>query len=325
MRIAVDAMGGDNAPDEVVHGAIEASRDGVDVVLVGEKTRIGPILESESAAIDVVHAAEVIEMADDPSRAIRDKKDASITVAARLVATGEAAGLVSGGSTGAAMAAAALIIGRLPGVARPAIASFFPTGKIVLDSGANLECRPEHLLQFAVMGSALSQVYQGKASPRVGLVTIGEEKGKGRQLERDAYELLDGHPGINFVGNVEGRDVVGDRADVLITDGFTGNVLLKTAEGTATMIMGYAKELLATFGPKQVAEIAPAFATLRHQLNPDRIGGGHLVGTRAVVVIAHGSASRTALANAIKMAAEGASRGLVDTVAAGMAAVHGAD
>lgn len=324
MRIAVDAMGGDRAPVEIVHGAIAATRAGADVVLVGDTGRIQPILDEESADIDVVHATEVIEMADDPAQAIREKKDASVSVAARLVAAGDAAGMVSAGSTGAAMAAAAFIIGRLGSVSRPAIASQFPTGKFVLDSGANLECRPEHLVQFAVMGKVLAQTFLHIDDPKVGLISIGEERGKGRALEKDAYALLEAQPEIRFVGNVEGRDVIGDRADVLVSDGFTGNVLLKTAEGTGAMVMAFLGDAMADLDPAHMDELAPVVAGVRHMMNPERLGGAHLLGTRGVVVIAHGSSSRLAVGNAIGMAAEGASSGLVDEIARGLAGVAAA-
>lgn len=321
MRIALDAMGGDNAPVEIVHGGVAAARTGIEVILVGDRERVTPILGEAGVDLEVVHAGQVIEMADDPARAIRDKKDASVSVAARLVAEGRADGMVSAGSTGAAMAAAALMIGRLPGVARPAIASFFPNGKFVLDSGANLECRPEHLVQFAVMGRALSETYVGNEQPRIGLVSIGEERGKGRALEREAFVLLEQQPNLHFVGNVEGRDIAGDRADVLVTDGFTGNVLLKTAEGAVGMVMGLAATSIEALGPDRAHDLAPAVDDLRRHLSPERHGGGHLVGTKGVVVIAHGSSSRLAIANAVEMAAEGASRGLVAKIASGLAAV----
>jgi len=185
--IAVDAMGGDSAPREIVEGAILAAEQGVRVVLVGDEDQIAPLLGARGVGVTVQHASEVITMDDVPRGAIRDKKDASVAVAARLVSTGEADAMVSAGSTGAALAAAAFLIGRLPDVARPGIASIFPTGHVVMDVGANIECKPEHLLQFAVMGSALASVYKGIESPRVGLLNIGEEESKGRDLEKGAF------------------------------------------------------------------------------------------------------------------------------------------
>ncbi len=318
-KIAVDAMGGDHAPLEVVRGAVDASRAGVDIVLVGDKDLIQPILARFDADLPVVHAGEVIEMHQDPSRALRDKRDASVLVAARLVDDGEADGLVSAGSTGATMAAAAFIIGRLAGVFRPAIASIFPTSEVVIDIGANLDVRPEHLLQFAIMGNAVAQVYNDLEQPRVGLLNIGEEPGKGRPLERVAYELLDETEALQFVGNVEGTDLGRDVADVFVTDGYTGNILLKTSEGSARAIF---RMLFAAMEPdeyqKPLAKLVPVFMELRQRIDPETTGGAHLVGTESVVVIGHGSSSHRAVDNAIRMAAEGVDRGLVDRIASGL-------
>ena len=322
--IAVDAMGGDTAPREVVEGAILATQDGARLVLVGDETQIAEILADRGDGIAVRHASDVITMDDDPSRAIRDKKDASVVVAARMVAAGEAQGMVSAGSTGAALASAALIIGRLPGVSRPGIASIFPTGHVIIDVGANIECKPEHLLQFAVMGRAISTVYQGVEDPRIGLLNIGEEASKGRELERDAFELLEASAALNFIGNVEGRDLATDVVDVIVTDGFTGNILLKTGEGTGKVIQQMILEILAD--PKYVdavQDLMPAFLEIRSRLSAETVGGAHLVGTKGVVVIAHGSSSRIAIRNAILIASEGAENDLVGRVTAGIAAaVH---
>ena len=322
--IAVDAMGGDTAPREVVEGAILAAQDGARLVLVGDETQIAEILADRGDGIAVRQASDVITMDDDPSRAIRDKKDASVVVAARMVAAGEAQGMVSAGSTGAALASAALIIGRLPGVSRPGIASIFPTGHVIIDVGANIECKPEHLLQFAVMGRAISTVYQGVEDPRIGLLNIGEEASKGRELERDAFELLEASAALNFIGNVEGRDLATDVVDVIVTDGFTGNILLKTGEGTGKVIQQMILEILAD--PKYVdavQDLMPAFLEIRSRLSAETVGGAHLVGTKGVVVIAHGSSSRIAIRNAILVASEGAENDLVGRVTAGIAAaVH---
>ena len=296
IHIAVDAMGGDSAPREIVEGAILAAEQGVRVVLVGDEDQIAPLLGARGVGVTVQHASEVITMDDVPRGAIRDKKDASVAVAARLVSTGEADAMVSAGSTGAALAAAAFLIGRLPDVARPGIASIFPTGHVVMDVGANIECKPEHLLQFAVMGSALASVYKGIESPRVGLLNIGEEESKGRDLEKGAFGLLTRSSVVNFVGNVEGRDLATDLADVIVTDGFTGNVLLKTGEGTGRVIQQMILETLAK--PEYVeavADLMPAFMEIRERLSSESIGGAHLVGTEGVVVIAHGSSSRIAI------------------------------
>ena len=317
--IAVDAMGGDRAPEEIVRGAIDASLKGTGVVLVGDARRIASLVDEAGASVEVVHAEEVIEMADDPARAIREKKDSSISVAARLVAEGSAGGLVSAGSTGAALAAAAFIIGRLPGVSRPAIATLLPSNKMVVDAGANLSCRPEHLAQFAIMGSALAQIHYHVDLPRVGLINIGEEPGKGRELDKRAFELLAALEEINFVGNVDGRDLARDTAEVFVTDGFTGNVVLKTAEGASQMVLSLLQLALATEElEKAVRTLRPALEGLHTSFDPDSVGGAHLLGTRGVVVIAHGSSSRRAVANAIDLAAEGVEDDLVAKIEAGV-------
>lgn len=315
-RIAVDAMGGDHAPEQIVLGAIDAAEAGHDPLLVGDVDAIKPVLNGID--LPIVPSSQVIEMHDDPAKAIREKKDASVSVAARLVAEGRADGMVSAGSTGAALTAAAFIIGRIDGVSRPAIASVFPHGEVVLDSGANLSCRVEHLVQFAVMGAALAEIRNHRAPARVGLVNIGEEAGKGRDLEKETYAALASLPGIDFVGNIEGRDIASGAVDVLVTDGFTGNVLLKTAEGAARM----SYELIASaLLNGEVAHMADVLETARIQLDPEATGGAHLLGTKGVVVIAHGSSSRRAVANAIQMASFGAREGLADRIATGVAAL----
>jgi len=319
-RIAVDAMGGDHAPAEVVWGAVAAARAGHTVSLVGDEERIRSVLDEAEADLEIVPASQVIEMADDAAKAIRDKRDASVAVAARLVADGEADGFVSAGSTGAAMAAAALIMGRLPGVTRPAIASLFPNHTVILDSGANVNCRPEDLGQFAVMGSALAQIHFGIESPRVGLVNIGEERGKGRDLEKETYRLLEQMPGINFIGNIEGRDLATDRAEVFVTDGYTGNVIIKTAEGASRLTLSLTLEAISDPGLQEaVAALGPSIAGLRHRLDPENTGGGHLLGVDGVAVIAHGSSSRVAIVSAITLAAEGIEGDLPNRISDGLA------
>jgi glycerol-3-phosphate acyltransferase PlsX len=323
-RVVVDAMGGDHAPGEIVRGAIDAVAEGVDVVLVGDRSQITPVLDRFDADLPIVHAGEVIEMHEDPARAVREKKDASIMVAARLVKEGEAEAVISAGSTGAALAAAAFVIGRLKGVSRPAIASVFPTREVVLDVGANLDVRPLNLAQFGVMGSAVAKVFLDVEEPRVGLLNIGEEAGKGRDLEKEAHMLLAQSEGINFVGNVEGRDLGRGSADVFVTDGFTGNVLLKTGEGTSRAMFRFLLEAMqAEKYQAALAELMPAFMELRQMIDPESIGGAYLVGTRGVVVIAHGASSHRAIANAVVMAAEGAEHGLVDLIADGIGRARG--
>lgn len=310
--IALDAMGGDLAPAETVAGAISAARRGVDVLLVGDERALADELSKHGETLPIVNAPNVIGMGDDPRRALREKPDASITVAARLVAEGEAGGFVSAGSTGAAMAAAAILIGRLPGVSRPAIASIWPTPgtpTMVLDAGANPEVKPEHLGQFGIMGSVATKTLLGVDSPRVGLLCNGEEKGKGRDLERAAYDLLEAAP-IRFVGNLEGRDIASDKADVIVTDGFTGNIFLKTTEGAAQLVSQYFLEALAKLPPEIQEQVYPALASVKERLDYETYGGAQLLGVKAVTVISHGSSTRVAIANALSMAQEGAEKDL---------------
>lgn len=316
-RIALDAMGGDHAPSETVAGAVDAASRGVEVILVGDEQAITPELERLDAPLPVVDAPDVIGMADDPARALRERPRASITVCARLVAEGEADGFVSAGSTGAAMAAAAIIMGRIPGVARPAIATILPTPgspTLVLDSGANPEVRAEQLAQFAIMGSVAASSLLGANPARVGLLSIGEEKGKGRDLERAAYELIQGGP-VHFVGNVEGRDVATDKVDVIVTDGFSGNVFLKAIEGTAALINSYVIEALSGLDESIHAKVMPVLATVRDKMDWETYGGAQLLGVRGAALIAHGSSSRRAIANALRMAHDSADKDLPGLVA----------
>jgi glycerol-3-phosphate acyltransferase PlsX len=320
-RIALDAMGGDNAPTETVAGAVEAARRGVDVVLVGHYDILQAELANHERRLPIVDAPDVIEMGEDPARALRDKPGASITVAAKLVAEGAADGMVSAGSTGAAMAAAAIIIGRIKGVTRPSIASIFPTPgspTLVLDSGANPDVKPDQIVQFALMGSVAAEILLGAVDPRVGLLSIGEEKGKGRDLERAAYDLLEAAP-IRFVGNLEGRDVATDKADVIVTDGFTGNIFLKTMEGAAQVVLGYTMDELAKLDPEVQKVAVPAIDDVRERLDYETYGGAQLLGIKAVVVISHGSSSRVAIANALTMARDGAENDLPGRVASRLA------
>ena len=321
-RIALDAMGGDRAPQETVRGAVDAAARGVDVVLVGDEARLRPILAECGADLPIVSAPEVIGMGEDVAAAIRDKRRSSISVAARLVAEGAAAGLVSAGSTGATVAAGAILVGRVPGVSRPALAGIFPVGHptVVLDIGANLEVRPEHLVQFAVMGRVLAQVYLGVGDPAVGLLNIGEEEGKGRPLEKEAFALL-AAARVRFAGNVEGRDLGRGTADVFVTDGFTGNILLKAAEGMAGAVGRLVLAALSEEGPALQAArpvVLPRILGIRERFDPDAHGGAHLLGTRGTMVVAHGSASRVGVANALSLAAEGAERSLVERIEAGL-------
>lgn len=316
-------MGGDLAPLETVAGAVDAAARGVDVVLVGNHDTLASQLEVHEADLPIVEAPEVIGMADDPARALREKPQSSIAVSARLVASGEAGGFVSAGSTGAAMAAAAILIGRVRGVSRPAIASVFPTPgspTLVLDCGANPEVKPEQLVQFGVMGSVAAKALLGADPARVGLLSIGEERGKGRALERAAYELLEAAP-VTFVGNVEGRDLATDKVDVMVTDGFTGNVFLKATEGTASLLNTYVLEALATLPPEVQARVLPAITQVREKMDWETYGGAQLLGVRGAALIAHGSSSRRAIANALVMAHEGADKDLPGRISTALEAL----
>lgn len=318
--IAIDAMGGDNAPSEIVHGGIDASRQGHNIVLVGDQARLQPILDEAGVDLPIVHASETIDMSDDPSTAIREKRDASISVAARLVKSGDVDGLISAGSTGAAMAASVFMIGRLPGVSRPAIATYFPSGSVVLDMGANLSCRPTDLAQFAVMGAALARAHYGVDEPTVGLLNIGSEAGKGRTLEREAYKLLEALPHVDFVGNVEGTDLAMARSNVIVCDGYTGNVLIKTAEGVAKMVFGFMlEEVSSPEYAEALRTLTPAVMGLQERLNPERHGGAHLLGVNGVVVVTHGSSKRLSIATAVETAVEAVEGNVPEMIAAGLA------
>lgn len=316
-RIALDAMGGDHAPAETVAGAVDAASRGVDIVLVGSRDQLVSELEKYETDLSIVDASDVIGMGDDPTRALREKPQASIAVCARLVASGEADGFVSAGSTGAAMAAAAVVIGRVQGVTRPAIATIFPTPgtpTLVLDSGANPEVKAEQLAQFAVMGSVAARVLLDADPPRVGLLSIGEEKGKGRDLERAAYDLIAASQ-VEFVGNIEGRDVATDKVDVMVTDGFTGNVFLKATEGTASLITSYVMEALATLPDDVQSQVMPALAKVKEKMDWETYGGAQLLGVKGSALIAHGSSSRRAITNALIMARDSADKDLPGRVA----------
>lgn len=311
--IALDAMGGDRAPAEIVAGAVMAAADDVEVVLVGYRDDLERELELLEADLPIVEATEQIEMSEDPARALREKPNSSISVAARLVRSGEAGAFVSAGSTGAAMAAAAILIGRIEGVQRPALASVIPVpggAVLILDCGANPEVKAGHLLQFGVVGSVAAEILFGLDSARVGLLNNGEEPGKGRQIEKDAFKLLEAS-GLRFVGNVEGRDFATDKADVFVTDGFVGNIALKVTEGIAAMVAAMVVDAVSSLPPEVREEVAAAVAPIRNRLDYEHTGGAHLLGVNGVVVISHGSSGRVAIANALRMARAGIAQDLV--------------
>jgi glycerol-3-phosphate acyltransferase PlsX len=304
LPIAVDAMGGDRAPGEILAGAHAAAARGIPVLLVGPAGLDG------AADLPLLEASEVIEMDDDPAQGVRRKKDSTLVRAAEAVRDGRASAMVSAGNTGATMASALLRMGRISGVSRPAIATPVPVPgfapNVLLDAGANAEVQPEWLVQFAQMGSVYARHRFGIEAPKVGLLSIGEEPGKGDNLRKEVFPLLEAAPGIEFVGNVEGRDMMLKTADVIVTDGFTGNVVLKTLEGGLKALLG---ALLAAFGSEpQYQEHAdallPALLPLYAQMSPDTYGGAVLLGVDGVCIISHGSSNSTAVVNAITLAAE---------------------
>jgi glycerol-3-phosphate acyltransferase PlsX len=321
LKIAVDAMGGDYAPANEVEGAIEASQElGIGIILVGRSDQIQTELDKQrrnralgqtrfwrSSSIEIVDAPEVITMSDPVAVAVRRKKNSSIRIAAKLVRDGQAQALVSAGNTGAVMMTSKLVIGTLPNVDRPALATVLPTlkrhGTVILDVGANAECKPSHLYDFAVMGTLYSSVIVGAANPRVGLLSIGEEEVKGNDLTKEAFKLLK-NSSLNFIGNVEGRDMYTGQVDVVVCDGFTGNVALKVSEGVFEFIMQLLKhELKASLQAKAGAVLTrPAFRKFKKRLDYAEYGGAPLLGIQGVTVICHGRSSPKAIRNAIAVA-----------------------
>jgi glycerol-3-phosphate acyltransferase PlsX len=303
LPVAVDAVGGDKAPGEIVAGARQAADAGTPVVLVGPADRVGDPL-----GLDLIECSEVIEMHDDPGSSVRRKKDSSLVRAAEAVRDGKASAMVSAGNTGATMASALLRMGRIKGVARPAIATPIPvpghTPTVLLDAGANAEVQPEWLVQFAQMGAAFFTARWGGDRPRVGLLSIGEEDTKGRAQEKETNALLREAANVHFIGNVEGRDLMTTDVDVVVTDGFTGNVALKTLEGGMRFVQRAILERL-TATPELAAlfdQVWPALEPLATDLDPDTYGGAMLLGVDGVCIISHGSSSARAIVNAVGVA-----------------------
>lgn len=317
LPIAIDAMGGDNAPDEIVAGAERAAAElGLPIVLVGDPGRI-------TSSLEVFPASEVIEMHDDPGKGVRRKKDSSLIRAAEAVRDGRASAMVSAGNTGATWGAALLRMGRIKGVSRPAIATPLPrpghdVPLVLLDAGANADAQAEWLVQWAQMGAVFARDRFGIETPRVGLLSIGEEPGKGDSLRKETYALLDDPAwattvGAEFAGNVEGRDLMAPGVDVVVTDGFTGNVALKTLEGAMRSLVG---AILGAFDTDDATRAAgetlmPALLPLYGQLDPDATGGAMLLGVDGVCIISHGSSSATAIVNACRVAADSVTSDLV--------------
>jgi phosphate acyltransferase len=319
VRVAVDAMGGDRAPEEVVAGALEARSEAVEPILHGREEALAPL----AAGLAVEHAPDVVAMDEKPGDAARTKRESSLFRACRSVAQGRADVALSAGNTGALLAAGLVEIGRLRGVHRPAIAIPLPglTGTTVLiDGGANADARPEHLLQFGHMGSLFASDVLGVGDPSVALLSIGEEPEKGNRLVREAHDLLAGSP-LRYTGNVEGRDLLRGAADVVVCDGFTGNVALKTLEGGIGIALSSLRDEIASTWRGKVGGllVRPAARTLRERLNPDTYGGAYLLGLRGLVVIAHGNSSRQAVANAIRLGARGVEAEVVQRLAGSLA------
>jgi glycerol-3-phosphate acyltransferase PlsX len=321
LKIAVDAMGGDFAPVSEVEGAVKAARDfNVGVILVGRSEQIEPELDKHrhllkpprrgspiDFSVEIRDAREVVTMHDPVATAVRRKRNSSIRVAAQLVRDGEAKALVSAGNTGAVMMTAKLVVGTLPQVDRPALAAVVPTlhgqGAVLIDVGANAECKPSQLFDFAVMGSLYSSIIIGVRSPRVGLLSIGEEEIKGNDLTKEAFKLLKDSR-LNFIGNLEGRDIFTGQADVIVCDGFTGNVVLKVGEGLMETMMKLLKnEMRSSFQTKAGALLSrPAFKKFKQRVDYAEYGGAPLLGVRGVTVICHGRSNSKAIRNAIRVA-----------------------
>jgi glycerol-3-phosphate acyltransferase PlsX len=308
-RIAVDAMGGDRGPEEIVAGALEALSDTIEPVIVGQRGL-------DTGGLELIDAPDVIGMDEKPTEAVRAKPNSSLVVACRAVAEGKADAVVSAGNTGAMLAACLLELRRIPGVRRPAIAVTIPARRgptVLIDSGANADARPEDLVQFAHMGVVFAEEILDVSDPSVRLLSIGEEPEKGNLLTQEAHDLL-AASGLNFAGNTEGRDLLAGAADVVVTDGFTGNVALKLLEGAIRNVLDAVREeITATFaGRIGGLLIRPAARRLRRRLDPDTYGGAYLLGLRGLAVIAHGNSSPRAIANAVRLAARGVEHGIVD-------------
>ena len=315
MKIAVDAMGGDFAPEQVVLGAIEAAKKyQCEIVLVGDEPAIREILERERGweklGITIHHTSEVIGMDEHPADAVRTKKDSSVVVATRLVKDGECDAVLSAGSTGAAVTAAQLILKRIKGIGRPTIATPMPTSNgvtLLLDSGANVDSKPEHLVQSGLMGSLYAEFVFGKKSPKVGLLNIGEEETKGNEQAKETYQLLKNVHTIHFAGNAEGRDIPKGNFDVVICDGFVGNVVLKFAEGLAKTILNLIKEAIADGGilaKLGALLLMPTLKKLGKRLDASEYGGAPLLGVNGCCIISHGSSNAKSICSAIGVANE---------------------
>ena len=330
MKIIVDAMGGDNAPQAPVMGAVQANREyGVDIILVGRGEAILKVLEENGiqelpAGVEIAHASEVVEMCDNPATAFREKKDSSLTVGLNLLKDGSGDAFVSAGSTGALLAAATLLVKRIRGIRRAALAPVVPTGNggaVLIDCGANAECPPEYLMQFAYMGSYYAEHVLGRPEPRVGLLNIGVEPSKGTELQRTVYPMLqkaDQEGRIRFVGNIEAREAVEGSVDVIVADGYSGNIFLKTMEGTGLFL---AREIKKIFKQNLLTKLAAVMVSgglkrFKKLMDSSEVGGTALVGISNTVIKAHGSSNAYAFQNAIRQASQSVSSGLIENITA---------
>ena len=330
-RIVVDAMGSDEHPVPDVIGSVQAAREyGAEIILVGDEAGIRPVLEAQgpgSLPIRIVHAPEMLTMEDKGEQlALKARhKDSrnSMAVGLDLVKAGQADAFVTAGNTGAAMVTALFRLGRVRGVERPALAPIFPTATgtcVVLDIGANPDCKPENLLQFGIMGSIYAEKVRGVPNPRVGLVSNGEEEGKGNELVREAVKLLRAS-GLNFYGNVEGKEVIGGSVDVAVTDGFTGNVMLKTAEAVGKLIIDEIRSGIRKGGPLAMLGgllVRPALGGIRKMLDPSEQGAAMLLGVNGLVLIGHGRSDAPAIKNAVKLAQHAVEAGMLESIRAGI-------
>ncbi|MFD2044067.1 phosphate acyltransferase PlsX [Ornithinibacillus salinisoli] len=322
MRLAIDAMGGDNAPEEIVKGALEAigKMENLHITLVGDKDKITPyLIDYDQTKIEVIHTTEVITGEDEPVRAVRRKKNSSLVLMANEVKEGRADACISAGNTGALMSAGLFVVGRIPGIDRPALSPTLPTidgkGFLLLDVGANVDAKAQHLVQYAIMGSVYTEKVRSIQNPTVGLLNIGTENGKGNDLTKKTFEQLKEAP-IHFVGNVEARDLLDGVADVVVTDGFTGNVTLKTIEGTAGAMFSMLKEtFMGSFKTKLAAGMMKSdLKGLKNKLDYSEYGGAGLFGLAAPVIKAHGSSNSRAIYSAIKQASHMVENHVTDTI-----------
>ena len=328
ITIALDAMGGDNAPQAIVAGALDARDElGLDVLLVGEERELAAALRAAGrGGLEILHAPDAVAMDEEGALAVKNREGASVVAAARAVREGRAQAMVSAGNTGAAMAAALLNWGRIKGVKRPALAVLLPPAQsptLLLDAGANADCRPEHLRQFALLGGAYASLRFRIPEPRVGLLNVGSEASKGNELAREAHAMLAREPAIDFVGNLEGRDLAGGAAEVVVADGFTGNVALKAIEGVASLLTERLLSALGSLPEEDLQALLPPLLSFRRELDYRAIGGAPLLGVRGVCIVAHGSSDALAVKNSLRAAAEAVEEGLAERTEALLAAARG--